>query len=394
MKAFKHGGLIKAWTEGVPVEDGAWDQIGRVAELPFVEPWVAAMPDVHIGMGATIGSVIPTNNVLIPAAVGVDIGCGMRAVRIKNPPNMTASAMRFAIEKAVPHGRTNNGGLGDRGAWGNIPSDVQEAWEEYLEPGYLALIDKNPEFSHNRPVNQLGTLGTGNHFIEVCTSDKAETWLVIHSGSRGAGARIASVSIRAAKALMKKFYIELEDPSLAYLPEGTIECAQYVMGMMWALEYAKWNRNLMMLNVVKALDVDYYPASCIDCHHNFAQRERHYGKMLWITRKGATRAGLDDQGIIPGNMGAKSYIFKGMGNRESFSSCSHGAGRTMSRTAARQVITIEDHLEATKGVECRKDEGVLDESSKAYKDIDAVMAAQDDLIEVVHTLKQFVNVKG
>jgi len=388
-------GLVKSWTEGVPIEDEAVAQVEAVADLPFVAPHVAVMPDCHVGMGATIGSVIPTNNVLIPAAVGVDIGCGMRAIRFKSLPDISLPDMRAAIEKAVPHGRTNDGGQGDRGAWGDIPDNVQAWWDQDLATDYENLIRAmNPEFRHKRPVNQLGTLGTGNHFIEICVSDKGEFWLVIHSGSRGAGARIASVSIRRAKELMKRFYIDLEDMSLAYLPEETDEFVEYVEGMNWALRYAKINRTIMMDNVLKALDVVSYPASTIDCHHNFAQKERHYGKNLWITRKGATKAGKDELGIIPGSMGEKSYIVKGKGNRESFFSCSHGAGRVMSRTTAKKVISVEDHIEATKGVECRKDIEMLDESPAAYKDIDAVMAAQDDLVEVVHTLKQIVNVKG
>ena len=387
-------GLIKSWTDGVPVEDEAVAQLEDVTDLPFVEPWVAVMPDVHVGMGATIGSVIPTNNVLIPAAVGVDIGCGMRAVRFKNLPDMSLPDIRKAIEKAVPHGRTNDGGAGDRGAWGNVPKNVVRQWEDHLDYDYCRLGSMNPDFMHKRPVEQLGTLGTGNHFIELCVSEKGEHWLVIHSGSRGAGARIASVSIREAKKLMKQFHIELKNPDLAYLPQDTEEFAHYVAGMFWALGYARINRTIMMENVIKALGVESYPASMIDCHHNFAQKERRFGKMLWITRKGATKADLDEMGIIPGSMGEKSYIVKGKGNLDSFSSCSHGAGRVMSRRTARESISVEEHVEATKGVECRKDAEMLDESPAAYKDIDAVMAAQDDLVEVVHTLKQIVNVKG
>jgi tRNA-splicing ligase RtcB len=392
----KDTGLVKEWTEGVPVDDGAKVQIGKVAALPFVVRWVAAMPDIHQGMGATIGSVIPTSGALIPAAVGVDIGCGMQAIRTSLtsqtlPDNLYE--LRVAIEKAVPHGRTDNGGNRDRGAWGDIPLYVKEMWDG-LADDYAAIVKRTSEAKHRRPVHQLGTLGTGNHFIEICIDEEDRVWVMLHSGSRGPGARIANTFIRQAKALMKQFYITLEDNDLAYLPEGTEQFNNYVKALMWAQRYAKINRHIMMENVLKALGASYFPSSRIDCHHNFARKERHFGRNIWITRKGATSAYEGELGIIPGSMGAKSYIVKGKGNRDSFKSCSHGAGRVMSRREARETITVEDLEEDTAMVECRKDAEMLDEAPTAYKDIDAVMAAQADLVEVVHRLRQVVCVKG
>jgi tRNA-splicing ligase RtcB (3'-phosphate/5'-hydroxy nucleic acid ligase) len=397
------GGVpIKAWIKGVALEDAAAQQLKNVARLPFIHRWIAAMPDVHWGMGATVGSVIPTAGAIVPAAVGVDIGCGMMATRT----SLTASdlpddlrALREAIEKAVPHGRTNNGGPGDRGAWHDPPEPQQRAWRE-LEPRYRRILEKHPKLDRGSHLGHLGTLGTGNHFIEVCLDEEQRVWLMLHSGSRGVGNRIGSYFIELAREDMRTWFINLPDKDLAYLPEGTAHFDDYVEAVGWAQDYARRNRELMMESVVRAVrglrglppfDVD---VQVVNCHHNYVERERHYGKDVWVTRKGAVRARQGDLGIIPGSMGARSYIVRGKGNPESFTSCSHGAGRAMSRAEAKQRFSLEDHAKATAGIECRKDEDVIDETPAAYKPIDAVMEAQKDLVEVVHTLRQVVCVKG
>jgi tRNA-splicing ligase RtcB len=393
---------IKAWVRGVPVEDSARAQLENIASLPFVHKWVAVMPDVHMGKGATVGSVIPTVGAIIPAAVGVDIGCGMMAVKTSLTANDLPDdlhGLRTAIERAVPHGRTNHGGSGDRGAWGRLPEPQRRAWAD-LAPTFEKIIDKHPKIGRANHVNHLGTLGTGNHFIEVCLDEEDRVWFMLHSGSRGIGNRIGSYFIELAKEDMRRFYINLPDRDLAYLAEGTSHFDDYVEAVHWAQEYAMTNRRLMMDAVVQAArSVPGLPAfttgeMAVNCHHNYVAKEHHYGKNVYLTRKGAVRARQDDLGIIPGSMGARSYIVRGKGNDESFHSCSHGAGRTMSRTEAKRRFTIADHERATAGIECRKDEDVIDETPMAYKDIDAVMAAQSDLVDIVHTLRQVVCVKG
>jgi tRNA-splicing ligase RtcB len=397
------GGVpVKTWTLGVPFEIEAKSQLERIAVLPFVHRWVAAMPDVHRGKGATIGSVIPTHRAVIPAAVGVDIGCGMTAVRTSLsasdlPSNL--SGLRSAIEAAVPHGRTDNGGPNDRGAWCDLPEAHRSAWSE-LQPGYDAIVAKHRKIGRGPQATHLGTLGTGNHFIEICLDEADRVWFMIHSGSRGAGNRIGSYFIELAKRDMQRWFIDLPDTDLAYLPEGTEHFDDYIEAVGWAQRYAYVNRRLMMSAVVAAVGatpgVPPFEATVqvIDCHHNYVAREHHYGANVFVTRKGAVRARKGDLGIVPGSMGARSFIVRGLGNPESFDSCSHGAGRTMSRAEAKRRFRVEDHLAATEGVECRKDVDVLDETPAAYKPIDAVMQAQRDLVEVLHTLKQVVCVKG
>lgn len=393
---------IKAWVQGVLLEDEAKKQLLHAAQLPFIFKWIAAMPDVHAGKGATVGSVIPTRKAIIPAAVGVDIGCGMAAVQTTLnardlPDNL--QNLRSAIEKAVPHGRTNNGGKGDRGAWANAPQANLDVWGQ-LSPVYDAIIEKHPKLGRGNDSNHLGTLGTGNHFIEICLDTQDNVWFMLHSGSRGVGNRIGSYFIELAKEDMRKWFINLPDADLAYLPEGTEHFNDYVEAVSWAQEYAMCNRKLMMESLIAAVrKVGELPAfevgvEVINCHHNYVAKERHFGEKVFVTRKGAVKAGLGDMGIIPGSMGAKSYIVRGLGNAESFNSCSHGAGRKMSRTEAKRRFTLADHIAATAGVECRKDLDVIDETPGAYKDIDDVMAAQADLVEIVHTLKQIVCVKG
>ncbi len=397
------GGVpIKSWTRGVPFEDEAKAQLRRIAALPFIHKWVAAMPDVHLGMGATVGSVIPTLKAIIPAAVGVDIGCGMIAskttLRADQLPDDLAP-LRAAIERAVPHGRTANGGPGDRGAWHDVPDAQAQAWTE-LEPGYRAIVADHPKLDRGAHLQHLGTLGTGNHFIEVCLDEDGAVWVMLHSGSRGVGNRIGSHFIELAKREMERWFVHLPDADLAYLPEGSTHFAGYVRAVAWAQQYARTNRELMMRATLQALTGSgLLPAFTADviavnCHHNYVARERHYGADVFVTRKGAVRAGRGELGIIPGSMGAKSYIVRGKGNPESFESCSHGAGRAMSRAEAKRRFTVADHAAATAGIECRKDADVIDETPAAYKAIDRVMEAQRDLVEVVATLRQVLCVKG
>jgi tRNA-splicing ligase RtcB len=398
------GSFVKAWVRGVPIEEDAEEQLKRVAGLPFIHKWVAVMPDVHVGKGATVGSVIPTDGAVIPAAVGVDLGCGMVAARTslnaRDLPD-TLRDVRFAIEAAVPHGRTENGRPElDKGAWGDrAPTRVAAAWEN-IRGGYEKVVAKHPKIGRGAHVHHLGTLGTGNHFIEVCLDERDQVWFMLHSGSRGVGNRIGSYFIELAKEDMRRWYINLPDQDLAYLAEGTEHFTDYVEAVGWAQDYAALNRRLMMDAVVEAarasgkLPPFSIEGEVVNCHHNYVAREHHYGKNVWVTRKGAVRARLGDLGIIPGSMGARSFVVRGLGNDESFHSSSHGAGRTMSRTVAKKKFTLADHAEATKGIECRKDEEVIDETPGAYKSIEAVMDAQKDLVEVVHTLRQVVCVKG
>jgi tRNA-splicing ligase RtcB len=398
------GAFIKAWTRGVPVEPAAEEQLKRVARLPFIHKWVAVMPDVHSGKGATVGSVIPTEGAIIPAAVGVDIGCGMVAARTtltaRDLPD-SLRGLRLAIEGAVPHGRSDNGRPeSDKGAWGDrTPPRVVEAWSR-IRAGYDAIIAKHPKLGRGAHVHHLGTLGTGNHFIEVCLDEEQRVWFMLHSGSRGVGNRIGSYFIERAKEDMRRWFINLPDQDLAYLPQGSEHFGDYVRAVGWAQDYAALNRQLMMEAVVTAarssgeLPAFEITGEVVNCHHNYVEREHHHGKDVWVTRKGAVRARLGELGIVPGSMGARSYIVRGLGNEDAFHSCSHGAGRTMSRTAAKKRFTVADHEAATAGIECRKDEDVIDETPGAYKSIEAVMEAQKDLVEIVHTLKQVVCVKG
>jgi len=393
---------IKAWTRGVPVEEEAKRQLLNIATLPFIYRWIAVMPDVHLGKGATVGSVIPTRKAIIPAAVGVDIGCGMMAVRTSLGASDLPDdlhALRTTIEAAVPHGRTDRGGPNDRGAWRNPPQRAIEMWS-HLQPKYSAIVARHPRLGKGNDLNHLGTLGTGNHFIEVCLDESESVWVVLHSGSRGVGNRIGQYFIELAKQDMRRWMINLPDEDLAYLPEGTEHFNDYVKGVHWAQSYAMRNRELMMESIIAALrQSSLLPpfnaeVEVVNCHHNYVAVEEHYGERVFVTRKGAVRAGKDDLGIIPGSMGAKSFIVRGKGNPESFESCSHGAGRAMSRNEAKRRFTVEDHVRATAGIECRKDEDVIDETPAAYKSIDDVMRAQSDLVDVIHTLRQIVVVKG
>jgi len=379
--------IIKMWTDGVPEEEQAVQQLKNLANMPFIFSHVAAMPDMHWGMGATVGSVIATQGAIIPAAVGVDIGCGMSAVKLKFKVDYLGnlSKLRSSIERSVPVGFNSNKEVTHR-MWSSI----------------------KPLYADGTPVTektylQLGTLGGGNHFIEISQDENNDAWIVLHSGSRNIGKTSAEKHIDKAKGLMKEYFISLHDPDLAYLVQNTPEFNAYIADLLWCQEYAKQNRNEMMLKVLTDISYHVYGTSerydklvdmRVDCHHNFTQIENHYDRNVWITRKGAVSAREGQLGIIPGSMGTKSYIVRGKGNAESFCSCSHGAGRSMSRNQAKKKFTIEDHIRATEGVECRKDEDVIDETPMAYKDIDAVMTAQSDLVEIVHTLKQVICIKG
>ena len=396
------GGVpIKMWTRGVPVEDQARQQLANTARLPVVFKHIAVMPDVHLGIGATIGSVVPTLKAIIPAAVGVDIGCGMMAakttLRAEDLPD-SLSALRSAIEKSVPHGSVPRHRGRDPGSWDTPPVSVDEVWSTLVDE-FDALCELHPRLRNTNNRKHLGTLGTGNHFIEVCLDEAGAVWFMLHSGSRGVGNAIGTHFIELAKKDAERNNCHLPDKDLAYFEEGAQYFGDYVRAVGWAQKFAQKNREVMMAHLIATVrQVITKPfeshIEAVNCHHNYVQQERHFGEDVFVTRKGAVSARRGQLGIIPGSMGARSYIVRGLGNPESFESCSHGAGRVMSRTAAKKRYTVEDQIQATRGVECRKDIDVIDEIPMAYKDIDAVMAAQRDLVEVVHTLKQVICVKG
>lgn len=395
---------IRMWVDGVgDVEPSAMQQIRDVASLPIVTPHVAIMPDVHLGYGATVGSVIPTRGAIIPSAVGVDIGCGMRATRTQfraEHLDGRAEDLRHWIEDNVPVG-----GPGIPGSWRDsrykgAPDAVEQAWAR-LDQGYKTILEDHPKIAgRGLPHEQLGTLGTGNHFIEVCLDENGSVWIMLHSGSRGVGNRIGTYFIERALEYSHRRGYALPNRDLGWLDAGTPLFREYMRALLWAQDFAVENRALMMRQV------QYLVQNCLDpkggptptmldevaCHHNYT--EKSYEPGVWVTRKGAVSARKGQLGIIPGSMGTRSYIVRGLGNPDSFFSCSHGAGRRLSRGAAKRAISLEDHRLATEGVACRKDEGMLDESPAAYKDIDAVMEAQKDLVEIVHTLRAVVCVKG
>jgi tRNA-splicing ligase RtcB len=395
LKVLKQGKFpIKIWTDSVEPE--ALVQLHNTASMPFIHRHIAVMPDVHTGIGATVGSVIPTIGVVIPAAVGVDIGCGMCAVptnlKAKDLPD-SLKIIRRDIEDLIPVGSS---------AYENTHhlKAFPEA-EQLKKSRALEILNKyKVEFPKQGQWNQLGTLGGGNHFIEICLDESGNVWIMLHSGSRGIGNRIGSRFIEIARQDMKQHFINLPDRDLAYLEEGTAHFNDYVMAVEWAQAYASLNRKVMLQQVVNALQ-NHFPQlrvelenRAVNCHHNYISREYHFGKNCIVTRKGAVRARKGEFGIIPGSMGTRSYIVEGLGNEEAFHSCSHGAGRAMSRIKAKATFTLKDHQQATEGVECRKDVGVIDETPGAYKDIDVVMENQKDLVRPIHTLKQILCVKG
>lgn len=398
-----HHAPLKLWDSAGPFEAGAMQQLRNVASLPFIFRHVAGMPDVHWGMGATVGSVIATQRAIVPAAVGVDIGCGMMAVRT----SLTASqlpdslaALRAEIERAVPKGMESNQSANHaKGGWASTPNSVSRTWYDRFEDRWRKIVAKNPKVD-GKTSDQLASMGGGNHFIEVCLDEEQRVWVMLHSGSRGTGNRIGTYFINAAKEAIVKETLDfhLVDKDLAFLTEGSQLFDDYIEAMHFAQDYAMANRELMMVRVLDALR-KHAPGfktdkAAINCHHNYATREVHFGEQVWVTRKGAVSAREGELGIIPGSMGTGSFIVEGLGNPESFCSCSHGAGRVMSRGAAKKLISLEDHKAAMQGIEARVDEGVLDESPAAYKDIGAVMDAQQDLVRIRHRLRQVVNVKG
>ncbi len=385
---------VKIWTD--EIEPHARQQLLNLSTLPFIYRHVVAMPDVHSGIGATIGSVIATHNAIIPAAVGVDIGCGMIACRLSLEANDLSEALLKKvydqINRDVPVGREQH--KEDRALTDYaLPFGAQLKRMTDKHPQLLKSFGKSSDW-----VRQMGSLGGGNHFIELCLDEANRIWVMLHSGSRGIGNAIGSYFIELARKDMERWMINLPDRDLAYFPEGIGHFDDYTEAVQWAQDYAYANRQAMLDLILAAL-ARHLPAfqvtaEAVNCHHNYVTRENHYGENVWITRKGAIRARAGDLGIIPGSMGAKSFIVRGKGNPESFCSCSHGAGRKMSRTAAEKAFTTADLARQTEGVVCRKDKGVIDEIPGAYKDIDEVMANQEDLVEVVHTLKQVVCVKG
>jgi tRNA-splicing ligase RtcB len=393
---------VKVWTQDI--EHEAIQQLLNVAQLPIVHGHIAAMPDVHMGIGATVGSVIPTRSAIIPAAVGVDIGCGMNAVRLSIRTSELPDSLyriRGAIEAAVPVGFSQHNAGKVRGSLHGRTARVLDQRLDNIVSKHPALMKMQKRFNETW-VCQLGTLGGGNHFIELCIDEEQYLWVMLHSGSRGIGNCMGRYFIEAAKKDMRRHKMNLPDLDLAYFSEGSNWFDDYVEAVGWAQDYTLLNRSEMMRVVLEVLQRELAPkidawkvmGEAINCHHNYVQRETHFGEDLFVTRKGAISARKGELGIIPGSMGAKSYIVRGLGNPESFFSCSHGAGRRMSRTAARRKFSRLDLEVQTLGVECRKDSGVIDEIPGAYKDIDVVMANQADLVEVVHTLKQVVCIKG
>jgi tRNA-splicing ligase RtcB len=385
---------VKVYTEDI--EPQARQQLVNISQLPVVHHHVAAMPDVHLGIGATVGSVIPTLRAVIPAAVGVDIGCGMMAARLSLTGNdfseKKLNSIFNQINRDVPVGFDQHG-----------ERDVRAHAAKRFEKGLKAILEKHSGIQkrvgkRSSWAHQMGSLGGGNHFIELCLDESNQAWAMLHSGSRGIGNAIGTYFIALAKKDAEKSQLHLPDRDLAYFPEGAAHFADYVEAVGWAQDYARANRAEMMELVLDALR-RHLPAfevigAAVNCHHNYVERERHFGEDVWLTRKGAIRAREGELGIIPGSMGTRSYIVRGRGNPESFHSCAHGAGRRMSRNQAKKDFSLPDLIRQTQGVLCRKDHGVLDEIPGAYKSIDEVMANQSDLVDIVHTLKQVLCVKG
>lgn len=384
---------IKIWSNIGQVESAALDQLRNTASLPFIYKHVAVMPDVHYGIGATVGSVVATQGAVVPACVGVDIGCGMMAAKMpfsakRLPDNL--QELFDSISKAVPVGQ----GMHQTANHGSHSFD--------LMAGFQNLPKSVRKDADDRVIKQLGTLGGGNHFIEVCLDLDDSVWVMLHSGSRGIGNKIGNYYIDRAKEVMKQYMIKLQDPNLAYLVEGSTLFDEYWKDLQWVQSYAMKNREIMMQLVMRSVAEVIFgdkttvvtPELTVNCHHNYAERENHYGENVIVTRKGAVRARVGDLGIIPGSMGTRSYIVEGLGNADSFCSCSHGAGRVMSRSKAKEKFNLDDVAKQTAGIMCRKDAGIIDELPGAYKSIDDVMENQKDLVKIVATLKQVLCVKG
>lgn len=397
---------IKVWNRDVPMESGVFDQVRNLAMVDGVQA-VSLMPDAHVGRGSTVGSVIVTKDVIIPATVGVDIGCGMNAIRLSIKADQlpdSLAAMRHEIEKMIPVGFDQHSdqrtGISDR----HVTRKMIRDYMKTMEAGLETITAKHPDVQkmtrdlYKKTLEQIGTLGGGNHFVELCIDENQDVWVMLHSGSRGVGNAIGLYFIEQAKEEMIRLDARVPEKDLSYLSVGTPLYNDYVEAVDWAQGYAANNRRAMMelvlIGLRRHLPEFEITQEAINCHHNYISKEVHMDEEVFVTRKGAVSAQYGEFGIIPGSMGAKSYIVRGKGSLDSFCSCSHGAGRVMSRSKAKKAITIDEHLLATEGVECRKDAGMLDESPAAYKDIDAVMSSQSDLVEVVHTLKQVLCVKG
>lgn len=374
---------IKIWADPEMIESEALDQLKNLSTLPFVHKHVAVMPDAHVGKGSTVGTVIATKKAVIPACVGVDIGCGMMAVKTPFKSEHLEgrlSKLRHAIERSVP--------VGHRGHGEPLPN-AKWVIDTFPGPGEVT-----------KAISQMGSLGGGNHFIEICLDTKGAVWVMLHSGSRNIGKELAEKHIDQAKKLMERYFIKLPDPDMAYLSEGSIEFKAYIDDLHWAQEYAMRNRmammDLILKNIAHTLNngEKFEKLMEVNCHHNYTALENHFGENVYVTRKGAIRAREGDLGIIPGSMGTRSFIVRGKGNLESFTSCSHGAGRKMSRTKAKALFTEEDIRRQTDGVDCRKDSGIVDEIPGAYKSIEDVMRCQEDLVEILAELKQVLCVKG
>ena len=384
---------IIAFLDPATIEPKAMEQLENVAKLPFIFQHVAVMPDCHLGIGATVGSVIATRGAIVPAAVGVDIGCGMIAVRTKFsagdlPDNLKET--RDGIERRIPTGFGVNNKIQERAAGRVQLLETQANGQDYIR-------------TDQRWPHALGSLGGGNHFIEICLDESDRVWVVLHSGSRGIGNKLAQKHMNIAKGLMGKWFISLPDPALAYLVEGTPEFEDYIRDLLWAQKFAMLNREEMMDRVMTELSYLFFKAGGhegeieqerIQCHHNFTQKEHHMGADVWVTRKGAIQMRKGQRGVIPGSMGTKSYIVSGLENPVAFHSAPHGAGRRFSRTEARRRFTMEDFEKAMAGIECRKSEALIDEIPGAYKPIDEVMENSKDLVKVEHELRQVLNVKG
>jgi tRNA-splicing ligase RtcB len=390
----------KLWNWASILEDSTRAQAVTTATMPFIHPHLALMPDAHLGLGATVGSVIPTLGAIMPAAVGVDIGCGMIAVRTAYTRDQLPTdrrPLREAIERAVP---LSAGAANRKVSRPHTVSRIEELTAQAQQAGF------EPGEYARRWELQLGTLGSGNHFIELTVDELDRVWLFLHSGSRGVGNRIAQKHIRIAREDCERRWIQLPDRDLAYLVEGTDEFAAYISQMRWAQHYALLNREEMMDRVVRqfaewvgaGVDADglgqVERLEEINCHHNYTEQETHFGKTVWLSRKGAINAEAGRPGLIPGSMGTASYVVSGKGNPVSLNSAPHGAGREYSRTRARQTFTHEQLREAMVGIEYRDTDAFIDEIPQAYKDIDRVMADADGLVEIRHTLRQIVNVKG
>ncbi len=391
---------VKMWSKGVVIEEEARKQIANVANLPIIHSHVAIMPDAHFGNGSCVGSVIPTIKAIIPSTVGVDLGCGVAAVKTSltatDLPDSLA-ALRSVMEQAIPHG--GPGGAGSPGAWKDTPGSVEYLWKHALQARFENICKKHPYLEKSNTHCHLGTLGSGNHMVSLALDETNSVWLMIHSGSRGVGNAIGTHFIALAKKDMQDQLGNLPDQNLAYFTEGAQHFEDYVEAVSWAQDFAANNRAYMMVSAISALrKIITKPFTAnereVNCHHNYVQKEYHFGADVYVTRKGAVSARLGEAGVILGSMGTKSYVVAGKGNIDSFHTCSHGAGRAMSRTAARKKFTVEDLAQQTLGVECRKDDGVLDELPQAYKDLDSVMEAQKDLVSITHTLKEIMVIKG